>query len=286
VPRDDSGSAENPEVARSEGSTPSERYLAKLCDRSFLNLWSYPNVYIDKRKGGKGDGKELCDLLVVCGDHVLIFSDKTIAWQDDNDVLLSWKRWFNRAVHHSARQIRKAERWIKQMPDQIYLDKSCTKPLPFKLPPIERRKVHGIVVALGAAAGCRAFFGDGIGSLMILPEIKGDQHFKGDEVIPCSIGDVDPNGPFIHVLDEATLDIVMGELVIDVRETSISGLLKEGPRPRSAVSYLIRVLDEQVFCTMRVPLLAIQAKCASSASPYKQAPAATSMTAMPATLRA
>ena len=212
MPRDDSGPAEHPEVARSEGSTPSERYLAKLCDRSFLNLWSYPNVYIDKRKSGKGDGKELCDLLVVCGDHVLIFSDKTIAWQDDDDVLLSWKRWFNRAVHHSARQIRKAERWIKQMPDQIYLDKSCTKPLPFKLPPIERRKVHGIVVALGAAAGCRAFFGDGIGSLMIRPEIKGDQHFKGDEVIPFSIGDVDPNGPFIHVLDEATLDIVMGEL--------------------------------------------------------------------------
>jgi hypothetical protein len=50
-------------VVRSEGSTPSERYLAKLCDHSFLNLWSYPNVFIDKRKGGKGDGKELCDLL-------------------------------------------------------------------------------------------------------------------------------------------------------------------------------------------------------------------------------
>jgi hypothetical protein len=74
--------------------------------------------------------------------------------------------------------------------------------------------------------------------------------------------------------------------VIDVRETSISGLLKEGPRRDRLSAYLIRVLDEQVFCTMRVPLQAIQAKRASSASPYKQAPAATSMTAMPATLRA
>ena len=212
MPRTDSAQAEDREVVRSEGSTPSERYLAKLCDRSFLNLWSYPNVYIDKRKGGKGDGKELCDLLVVCGDHVLIFSDKTIAWQHGNDVLLSWKRWFNRAVHHSVRQIRKAERWIEQMPDQIYLDKSCTKPLPFKLPPRERRKVHGIVVALGAADACKAFFGEGIGSLMIVPEITGEQHLKSENALPFAVGDVDPNGPFIHVLDEATLDIVMGEL--------------------------------------------------------------------------
>ena len=198
-------------IDRSEGSTPSERYLAKLCDHTFLNLWSYPNVYIDKRKNGKGDGKELCDLLVVCGDHVLIFSDKTITWQD-GELLLSWKRWFNRAIHHSARQIRKAERWIEQMPDKIYLDKGCTKPLPLKLPPLERRKVHGVIVALGAAGACKAFFGEGIGSLMIVPEIRGEQHLNSDKIIPFAIGDIDPDGPFIHILDEATLDVVMGEL--------------------------------------------------------------------------
>ena len=154
-------------VVRSEGSTPSERYLAKLCDKNFLKLWSYPNVFIDKRKCGKGDCKELCDLLVVCGDYVLIFSDKTIGWLDGEDVLLSWKRWFNRAIHHSVRQIRKAERWIEQMPEKIYLDKGCTQPFLFKLPPPERRKVHGIVVAIGAGEACKAFFGEGIGSLMI-----------------------------------------------------------------------------------------------------------------------
>ena len=207
-----SAPAPDPEVIdRSKGSTPSERYLAKLCDHTFLNLWSYPNVYADKRRGGKGDGKELCDLLVVCGDHVLIFSDKTITWQD-GDLLLSWKRWFNRAIHHSARQIRKAERWIEQMPEKIYLDKGCTKPLPLKLPPVERRKVHGIIVALGAAEACKAFFGEGIGSLMIVPEIRGKQHLESDEILPFAIGDIDPDGPFIHVLDEATLDVVMREL--------------------------------------------------------------------------
>jgi hypothetical protein len=57
-------------IVPGEGTTESERYLAKLADRTFLNLWSFPNVFIDKRSGAKGDGKELCALLVVCGDHV------------------------------------------------------------------------------------------------------------------------------------------------------------------------------------------------------------------------
>jgi hypothetical protein len=98
------------------------------------------------------------------------------------------------------------------MPGKIYLDKGCTKPFPFKLPPLERRKVHGIIVALGAGEACKAFFGEGIGSLMISPEIKGEQHLKGEMIAPFAVGDIDPDGPFIHVLDDATLDIVMGEL--------------------------------------------------------------------------
>ncbi len=47
---------------------------------------------------------------------------------------------------------------------------------------------------------------------MLIPEIKGDDHWKPNQVIPFCIGDVDPSGPFVHVLDDATLDIVMGEL--------------------------------------------------------------------------
>lgn len=47
---------------------------------------------------------------------------------------------------------------------------------------------------------------------MVISEIKGDDHWKPDQVIPFCIGDVDPSGPFVHVLDDATLDIIMGEL--------------------------------------------------------------------------
>ena len=71
-----------PPIIKAEGVTESERYLAKLANKSFLNLWSYPNTFRDQKQSGKGDGKEICDLLVVCDKHILIFSEKTIAWTD------------------------------------------------------------------------------------------------------------------------------------------------------------------------------------------------------------
>lgn len=234
-------------IVRSEGSTPSERYLAKLADKSFLNLWSYPNTYIDKRVRGKGDGKELCDLLVVCGDHILIFSDKTIEWPD-GDEELAWKRWYKRAIAKSVDQIRGAERWISKFPERIFIDRECRQPLPIKLPPQERRKIHGVVVALGAGNACKRFFGEGIGSLFVVPHIKGEDHWKGESVLPFVVGDVDPTGAFVHVLDEATLDIVLGEFdtIVDLtaylskKEKLIrSGILISAAGEEELVAYYI-----------------------------------------------
>ena len=34
---------------RGSGTTNTERHLARLAERSFLNLWSWPNVFIDKK---------------------------------------------------------------------------------------------------------------------------------------------------------------------------------------------------------------------------------------------
>ena len=78
----------------------------------------------------------------MCGDHVLIFSDKTIAWQGNKDARLAWKRWAKRAIAKSVDQIRGAERWIAQYPDRIFIDRKCTQKLPIALPPPESRKVH------------------------------------------------------------------------------------------------------------------------------------------------
>jgi hypothetical protein len=37
-------------IPRSEGVTDAERYLKKLCDRSFLSLWSYTRIFNDLRE--------------------------------------------------------------------------------------------------------------------------------------------------------------------------------------------------------------------------------------------
>lgn len=201
-------------IVRGSGITESERYLAKLADATFLDLWSYPNTFIDKKVGNSGDGKELCDLLVVFGDDVLIFSDKTITWPDGPDINLSWSRWYKRAVQKSVDQIRGAERWIKKFPERIFIDNVCTQPLPFSLPGSERRMVHGIAVVSGAHAACKDYTGDEDGSLMVLPNLEGDAHKRSELAgyMPFAIGDVDPEGAFVHVFDENALDLVMREL--------------------------------------------------------------------------
>ena len=85
----------------------------RVCRRAFLSLWSYPNLFKDKgKKGNSGHGKELCDLLVVFGDDVLIFLTNiaTSAWT--KEVAISWRRWYTAAILDSAGQIAGAERWL------------------------------------------------------------------------------------------------------------------------------------------------------------------------------
>ncbi|WP_145964857.1 hypothetical protein [Rhizobium leguminosarum] len=191
----------------------SERYLAKLADLTFLNLWSYPNPYRSQKLGGAGDGKEICDLLVVCDPHILIFSEKEITWSDKS-VEVAWSRWCRRAVFDAATQLKGAERWIGEFPDRIFLDKLCEVPFPLGLPAPGRRRVHRIVVARGAKEAGRKFFDGGLGTFVVLPALKGDDHRdpEAPKFMPFAIGDIDPDGGFVHVFDDVSLDIVMREL--------------------------------------------------------------------------
>lgn len=104
--------------------------MAKLAERSFLNLWSYPNPF--RKVASVGDGKELCDLLVVCGHHVVIFSEKNIKWSEDQPTEIAWPRWYTKAVLSAVKQIRGAERCINERPDQIFLDRKCETPFPIQ----------------------------------------------------------------------------------------------------------------------------------------------------------
>jgi len=205
LPQDGSNHAKRQTVTRSEGVTPSERYLKKLCDHSFLSLWSYPGVFRDQgRTGGKGDGKELADLLVVFENHVIIFSDKHIQFDNASSVEVGWSRWFKKAVLKSAQQVWGAERWIRQFPKRLFLDKTCTVPFPIVLPDPPNATFHRIVVAHDASRVCRERMG-GSGSLML------DTHLVGAEQLkkPFVIGRIDPNKGYVHVFDDTSLNVVM-----------------------------------------------------------------------------
>jgi hypothetical protein len=214
-------------VQRRDGITSTERYLKQLCDHSFLSLWSYPGVYRDQgRPGVFGDGKEVCDLLVVFQRHVILFSDKDCAFPDTGDLELDWKRWFKRAIHKSAEQIWGAERWIKTHPQRLFLDSACTQPFPIDLPSPSEAKFHRILVAHGASKRCKDTLG-GSGSLIIAPHVLGDMHYASNEDggIPFAIGQIDPTKGYIHVFDDTTLAIVMRTL--DTITDFVSYLMKK-----------------------------------------------------------
>jgi hypothetical protein len=240
-------------VLRSDGLTPSERYLKRLCDRSFLTLWSYPNLYLDK-----AGGQELCDLLVVFGNHVIIFSDKSCAFPDSGDLTLDWSRWYRRSITKSAEQVYGAERWIRSYPQRIFLDRKCTQRFPLKLAADADLRVHRIVVALGAAARCRAALG-GSGSLMLFPLGEG---LVSEERMPFAVGDLDRRRGYVHVLDDVTLDVLLGELdtladftaYLSAKEHLVrSGRLLGAAGEEELLAYYLQHVDANDRHEFRVP---------------------------------
>lgn len=196
-------------AAAAEGTTESERVLTKLAKRAFLSLWSYPNIYTDVGRPGPGDGKELCDLLVVFGNDVLLFSDKDCEFKTDLDVKVAWPRWYKKAIEKSAKQLAGAERLLKNFPGRFFIDKACETPMPVPLPDPSVARYFLICVTRGAHAAGSAHFGRGSsGSLMLDTSIEGDAHLTE----PFTVGFPLPGRRFVHVLDEMTVDALLQEL--------------------------------------------------------------------------
>lgn len=248
---------------RNQGVTPAERLLASFCDRAFLTLWSYPSPYRDENKTGNGHGKELCDLLVVFQDHIIIFSDKDCQFPDTGDLQLDWSRWFRRAVLDGAKQLWGAEKWLKENPGRVFLDRACSRPLPVELPDMSTAKIHRIVVAHGAAERCKRELG-GSGSLMIYPDVHGNMHVTQQDAAckPFTIGHIDVDKGYVHILDDTTLDIVLGQLdtitdfveYLTKKETFIaSGRLAFAAGEEELLAYYLTHFNEQKVCDFTVP---------------------------------
>ncbi len=204
-------------IIRPEGLNDSERYLAKLCDKSFLSLWSYSSLTRDQgrttnKDGVKvGDGKELCDLLVVFGNDIIIFQDKDCKFTQSGDLQLKWERWYKEAVLAGAKQIWGAERWIKEYPELIFIDRLCTQSFPLAFPDASQARYHRVIVAHGASESCKKEYG-GSGSLMIRGSRLSSGIFSEPGKTLFTVGQADPAKGFVHIFDDTTLDIVLQTL--------------------------------------------------------------------------
>ncbi len=200
-------------IIKQTGVTASERLLEALCTKSFLKLWSFPRPFGGHgKRGTDGFAKEICDLIVVFGNDVLLFSDKTCAYKATGNADTDWKRWHRHAVEGSIKQLFGAERWIRSDPEHVYLDAACTQPFPHDLSQPDLR-FHRIAVALGASDACKAALG-GSGSMMLLVDGTGGLPEPVHAVAgqPFMIHNPGGDKGFVHVFDDVSLPIVLKEL--------------------------------------------------------------------------
>ena len=186
-------------IKKSQGVTPTERLLNDLAERTFANLWTYPNPF-------KEDKKELCDLLVVFENRAFIFFDRESRKFDGNekDILVTWQRWKKEAVDKQIKTAQGATRYIKSG-RPIFLDDKVTQPFPIDLTSIEH--IHRIVVAHGAKEACLTFSEENVnGSLAVT---YGD-HLDTKLDFPFML-DLSRSDP-VHVLDAHNLEIIFSEL--------------------------------------------------------------------------
>jgi hypothetical protein len=187
-------------IIKSQGQTPTEELLLRLCDSTFLKLWCYANPF-------KSDKQELCDLLAVFENHVFIFFDRASDKFKDSqkDIDLQWNRWEKEVIQKQITTAKGAYQYILRCPDKIFLDRDATIHLPISISK-QNIKIHTIIVAHGAKDACKNFSEDNIyGSLAIVYS-----EYLARNVTPFMIH-LDKKFP-IHVFDSHNLEIILNEL--------------------------------------------------------------------------
>ena len=189
-------------ISKSLGLTSTEQFLSRLCDRTFLKLWSYPNPF-------REPGKELCDLIAVFENHVFLFFDrelKTFAGEIE-DFNLAWERWKKEAVTKQIKSAKKARNHVLRNRDQIYLDATCTIPFPVRLP-ADDLTIHIIIVAHGASAACKEYSPDNVSGSLAVIYSDDRRELPFPQPFLVELQRTDP----VHLFDSHTVEIMLGEL--------------------------------------------------------------------------
>jgi hypothetical protein len=196
------------------GKTASESKLLELARVSMLSLWSIPGPYTNEGLARSGRGAELCDLMVIFGDDVLLFSDKDCAFPQHPNTEIAWSRWYRRAIEKSARQLAGAAASVRRPGTRLFSEPACTSELPLRLPPPDRIRIHLIAVAHGSVPAAERYWeGYGgqpgsSGSLFFSSKLAGSDHRHQPFHVGWPIG----REEFIHVLDDLTLPLLLKEL--------------------------------------------------------------------------
>lgn len=192
-------------IIKEQGITKRERYLAKLADETFFGLWSYPNIYTNEGITKNLIGKEFCDLFVIFGETIILFSDKDIKFNETKSTNIAWKRWFNKSIVKSCAQLYGAESWIKKSGNRLFLDKECKENFHLDFSSISQ--IHLIAVTCNSNKPAQKYLG---GSSSLFQNYLYDHKDCLDHNF--TIGDLYPDKTFVHVLDEFTLDLLISEL--------------------------------------------------------------------------
>lgn len=148
--------------------TKSEEWAYNLCRKSFFSLFSFVNP-IGKK------GKELCDVIVICGNDIILISVKEININQTNNYDVDYSRWNKRAIEDSLKQLNGAERFLKSVSSFKLKDSKEEIELP------KEKSFYKIALAIGG---------------------------KGKFPIPESIR----NNGYVNIMDETAFHSIISEL--------------------------------------------------------------------------
>jgi len=87
-----------------------EEFVNEVAFNSFIEYWCYPNP-----KDEYGDKKEICDLLILFDDNLIIISVKNYEFKD------FYSRYFRQTIEKAKKQIYGAERKLLNSNNEIYI---------------------------------------------------------------------------------------------------------------------------------------------------------------------